>query len=115
MSTGDGSKTVYVSFKNQYGTYVASDSIILDTTAPVSTITLPSNTENNTITYLNSWNGIISGTSSDNFQISNVQISIMRESDGYYFNGTTWVTSATEVLINTTTTDLFATWSVLNV
>jgi len=34
LSTGDGSKTVYVSFKNQYGTYVASDSIILDTIAP---------------------------------------------------------------------------------
>ena len=112
QDTTDETKTVYVKFNdNAENEFITSDSIILDTTAPVSTITLPSNTENNTITYLNSWNGIISGTSSDNFQISNVQISIMRESDGYYFNGTTWVTSATEVLINTTTTDLFATWS----
>ncbi|MFA7315115.1 MAG: Ig-like domain-containing protein [Candidatus Magasanikbacteria bacterium] len=34
LPVGDGTKTVYVSFKNQDGTYVASDSIILDTTSP---------------------------------------------------------------------------------
>ncbi|OGH86568.1 MAG: hypothetical protein A2493_00945 [Candidatus Magasanikbacteria bacterium RIFOXYC12_FULL_33_11] len=34
LSSGDGNKNVYVRFKNQYGTVDASDSIILDTTAP---------------------------------------------------------------------------------
>ncbi|EKE07227.1 MAG: hypothetical protein ACD_18C00149G0004 [uncultured bacterium] len=34
LASGDGNKTVYVSLKNQYGTYVASDSIILDTISP---------------------------------------------------------------------------------
>ncbi|PIY93746.1 MAG: hypothetical protein COY69_00010 [Candidatus Magasanikbacteria bacterium CG_4_10_14_0_8_um_filter_32_14] len=38
LPSGDGTKTVYVSFKNQYGTYVASDSIILDTIAPAKPI-----------------------------------------------------------------------------
>jgi len=34
LSAPDGTKTVYVSFKNQDGTYVTSDSIILDTVSP---------------------------------------------------------------------------------
>ncbi|MDA1338267.1 MAG: hypothetical protein O2871_02795, partial [bacterium] len=108
----EGLQTVYIKIIDLAGNeFVTSDTIILDKTIPVSTITLPSNTGNNTTTYTDSWNGVIIGVSSDNYKVANVQVSIKRTSDGFYFNGTDWVTSASEILLNTTTGNLYATWS----
>jgi len=112
LTDTEGTKTVYIKIIDNAGNeYITSDTIILDKTTPSSTITLPTNTSSNTTTYVNSWDGIITGTSNDNYEVANVQISIKRSSDNYYFDGTNWVSSATEVLINTTTSDLFANWN----
>jgi len=112
LTDTDGTKTVYVKVTDRAGNeYITSDLIILDKTTPTSTITLPTNTGSDTTAYVNNWNGIITGTSNDDYEIDNVQISVKRLSDNYYFNGTNWVSSATEILINTTTSDLFANWS----
>jgi len=112
LTDTEGLQTVYIKIIDLAGNeFITSDTIILDTTIPASTITIPSNTGSNTTTYTNTWDGVISGTSSDNYEVANVQLSIKRTSDGFYFNGTDWVTSASEILLNTTTGNLYTTWS----
>jgi len=115
LENSGGTKTVYMKLKdlagNETPSFIASDSIILDSILPTSIITVPGNEGDNTLIYTNVWNGIISGTASDDLSVSNVQISIQRDSDEFYFNGSTWILSGSEVLIDTISTDSYATWT----
>ena len=83
-----------------------------DNTNPIITITNPINPGDFKTIYTNLWDGLITGTSDDTISVvENVLLSVYRNSDLKYFDGFNWVTSANEILINTTSSDLFKTWS----
>lgn len=71
--------------------------INFDNTDPTSTITSPTNTGDNSVVYNNTWDGSIAGTAADsNSGIASVDLSIKRDSDGFYWNGGAWV-AGTEI------------------
>ncbi len=80
--------------------------IVIDNTAPTSTITPPegATVENDTV-IVNNWDGTIAGTASDNLSgVDKVLISIQKDDDTYW-DGTTWVDSGTELIFNTNSAD----------
>lgn len=83
-------------------TTVTSNGANIDKTPPSSIISTPVNNGTNSVVYSNSWNGNITGTATDALSgVNNVKVSIQNGS-GQYFNGTTFVTSGTEILLDTT-------------
>lgn len=87
---------------NTNTTLVTSHPANLDWSDPDSTITSPVNLGDNTVLITNAWDGIIEGTASDSISdVASVSLSIKRESDNLYWNGTDWVVGtelATRVL-----------------
>ena len=81
---------------------VTSSAANLDFTAPESVITAPANPGSGSTIYTNAWTGEIQGTATDTLSgISRVQVSI-HNSAGLYFNGTSFVSSAAEILLDAT-------------
>jgi cysteine-rich repeat protein len=75
---------------------------IIDTVNPVSQISSPANNGTNSVIYSNSWNGSISGTASDDISgVMGVKVSIQKGST-QYFNGSDFIDSDTEILLDTT-------------
>jgi hypothetical protein len=78
--------------------HVKSQVVRIDTTKPESVIISPDNTGSNSIVYSNSWDGFIGGSATDSASgIDHVELSI-KNSEGYYWNGTDW-NSNTEVFV----------------
>jgi hypothetical protein len=117
----DGSHTFQVRAVDKAGNTdptPASFTWLVDTKAPSATITFPANSGSyNAATWDSGCGtpaGDICGTASDTAGGSGVQVvkvSIKRMSDGYYWSGTTWTSSATEVFVDATTTSSWSTWS----
>ena len=85
----------------------------VDTVTPTSEITIPSNTGTNTTIYTNSWDGLIKGAAQDNnagVGLEKVEVSIQRDSDDKYWDGTSWSASTTELLLTTTTSNNYTDW-----
>lgn len=81
-------------------TPVTSNGANLDFTNPKSTITLPSNTGNNSTLITNQWTGSIAGTVSDNLSgVLGVQVSIQNV-EGKYYNGVAFVDHEGELLLD---------------
>ena len=78
--------------------------VTVDSTIPVSTITSPYNSGNHQINVsLNSWDGKIEGTASDNLSgINRVEISIQKDSNQFW-DGSDWITG-TESTVRVGTT-----------
>ena len=99
LSSGDGSKTMYVWYKDNSGNVSssASDSIILDTTAPTITITSPTSED----TYTTSSSVIaIGGSASDSTSgVSSVTWSNDKGGSGTASGTTSWLTSSISLLI----------------
>lgn len=82
---------------------------IIDTIAPTSIITTPTNLGSGSTLYINDWDGSILGTATDNFSgVTDVKVSIQRAS-GKYFDGIGF-NSDTEVLLDTDYTNTTGTW-----
>ncbi len=74
----------------------------VDRTNPNSTITSPSDAVSGSTVYLNEWDGSIAGDATDNLSgVSDVKISIQKGST-QYFDGSSFVDSATEILLDAT-------------
>jgi hypothetical protein len=83
-------------------TEVTSNGADIDSTNPDSTITSPSNSGSDSTIYLNSWTGSILGMATDALSgVAGVKVSIQNGS-GQYFDGSTFVDSGTELLLDTT-------------
>lgn len=67
LTTGDGTKTVYVTYRNASGVTLGpvSDSIVVDGTAPLLTVANPSSTSSSSPTKATSASYTVSGTASD--------------------------------------------------
>lgn len=77
------------------GVFSANNTLIIDTTAPTSTITTPTL---DAVLGPNTWPalGQITGTATDNLSgIAAVSLLIRRHSDGLYWNGTDWIPGET--------------------
>jgi len=98
LISGDGNKTAYVWFKDNSGNVSssASDSIILDTTAPVITITSP--TSNTTYTVTSSVIAIGGNASDSTSGISSVTWSNDKGGSGTASGTTSWLTSSISLL-----------------
>lgn len=74
--------------------------LIIDNTKPNSVITAPYESSSSATLITNDWDGSLAGTASDSASpVSQVLLSIQRESDGQYWDGSAWVTDLeTEVL-----------------
>lgn len=69
--------------------------LTVDRVKPQSVITSPSNNGSNTTVFSNSWDGNISGNASDDRSgVARVDISIHRDSDDTYWNGSSWVSGS---------------------
>ncbi len=94
----DGTYYLYAAGKDLVGNWARTPGevkIIVDNTAPTSTIDGGSDGE---VVYENSWDGYISGTASDGLSgVAGVKVSIQR-GNGDYWNGSTWISSGTEIL-----------------
>jgi len=102
ISTGDGTKTVYGDYANDYGTEPSSsssDTIILDQTNPSISVVFPS------ATYYNSSNwSTITGTASDALSgVASDTVTIQRNSDSKYWDGDSWETGSTNLSATGTT------------
>lgn len=89
-------------------------SFTIDLVIPSSIIILPKNTVSDSTVYINSWDGIVAGTASDNTEdggLSKVEISIQKDSNKYFWNGTTWISSASEILLLPSTLNGYINWS----
>lgn len=76
-------------------TSITSNGADIDLTDPISTISVPNNSGNNSTVITNTWDGSIAGTSSDATSgVESVILSIRREADGLYWDGTTWVSGS---------------------
>lgn len=88
----DGTYYLYAAGKDVVGNWARTAGeveISIDNTAPESTI---DGGEDGARVYMNEWDGSISGTASDNLSgVNRVELSIMRESDGTYYDGGSWV------------------------
>lgn len=83
----------------------ATKTITIDKTLPLSVITVPSNATSGSTQYMNDWNGSVKGTATDVLsQVKSVKLSI-KNSLGQYFDGSNFVTSDTELLLDTIFTD----------
>jgi hypothetical protein len=83
-------------------TLVTSNGADIDKTNPSSTISSPSNSGNNSVIYSNSWNGAVSGAATDATSgVNGVQVSIQKGTT-QYFDGSTFVDSAVEILLTAT-------------
>ncbi len=83
-------------------TPIISNRVNIDMTKPDSTITEPLNSGPGSTIYINIWNGSIKGTATDSLSgINGVKVSI-KNAAGDYYDGTTFTTSGTEILLNTT-------------
>ncbi|MDI6791475.1 MAG: Ig-like domain-containing protein, partial [bacterium] len=102
QGSGDGRFTVWSRATNEAGmveTPGRGNTFSLDNTAPASWITSP--IENATLTALTK----IEGKSSDNLSgVSKVDLSIKRNRDGNYWNGTNWAQGQSWVVASGTTT-----------
>lgn len=94
LPAGDGTKTVYIQFKDASGNLsnVASDAIVLDTTAPSAVVSAPVNNS-----LLNSLTALFGTASDATAGLASVAATIQRLSDNKYWNGTDWVASATDL------------------
>ncbi|MBN1307737.1 MAG: PKD domain-containing protein, partial [Chitinispirillaceae bacterium] len=93
-SGGDGIKRVFVQFKDAVGNRSAwiSDSTLFDTQPPATTIST-----GGTYSYL-TWTGYIYGSATDALSgIDTVQITIVRQNDNMYWNGTSWQSAAIQI------------------
>ena len=82
---------------------VISNGANIDKAFPESTISYPIG-ENGSTIYINTWNGVITGTASDALSgVAGVKISIQRSSDKKYWDGSNWIASVNEVLNDQTT------------
>ncbi|MCX6816790.1 MAG: hypothetical protein NTZ93_02915 [Candidatus Beckwithbacteria bacterium] len=82
-------------------TTVTSNGADIDFTDPDSTITDPLNSGTDSTIITNSWNGSIKGAATDTLShVNGVQISIQKDLT-QYFDGTSFVVSGTEILLNT--------------
>ena len=71
---------------------VTSNPADIDLTDPKSFITTPINGGTGTVTYSNSWDGLIAGTATDNLSgVANVDLVIKRSVDNKYWDGSLWV------------------------
>ena len=94
--------TVSISDNAGNNTTVTSGTVLVDTTAPTVTITVPAN---NGAYNTAGWAGSLSGTAADSGSgLANVKVSIKRNSDGYYWNGTSFVSGSENYLTATGTT-----------
>lgn len=83
-------------------TPVTSNGADMDFTDPESVITTPSNSGSGSTKYMSSWSGAIEGTASDFLSgVDSVKVSIQNSSE-QYFDGSNFVDSATEILLDTT-------------
>jgi hypothetical protein len=85
---------------NCYTSELTSNGVNIDKTDPTSLITAPSNDGSNSVVYINTWDGVISGTAADSLSgLASVELSIQRTSDGKFFDGSNWTgeTEATRV------------------
>ncbi|MBN2449687.1 MAG: chitobiase/beta-hexosaminidase C-terminal domain-containing protein, partial [Lentisphaeria bacterium] len=92
LSAGEGTKTVYGEFRDTVSgnTLATSDSILLDLTAPTSTV-LTAGTFSPA-----SWPGALSGTAADSGPagLSHVVVTVLRSGDFRYWNGSAWQVAA---------------------
>ena len=98
LSSGDGSKTVYVWYKDTAGNVsdTVSDSITLDTTAPTVTITSP--TSDGTYTTTNSTIGLGGNATDSTSGVSNVKWSNNTGGSGTASGTTSWSLSSISLL-----------------
>jgi len=69
---------------------VISNPANIDLTLPDSRITVPQNEETGSVIFINNWDGVVAGTSSDNLSgVSDVKISI-KNTLNHYWNGEDW-------------------------
>lgn len=105
--TANGTFTFeFVDVAGNTGTAVATVGNI-DTSKPESKITSPENSGSGSTISINTWIGSISGTAWDEINgsgVSSVKVSIKKGIDQYW-NGTDFVTSATELLVDTVYSD----------
>lgn len=108
-TTSDGIYYWQVQAKDNIGNFSdwsEFEKVIIDTTLPASTITSPANSGTESVVYINSWTGAISGTATDTLSgLSEVKVSIQEESLGYW-NGSGW--QASEILLDANGTDAWA-------
>jgi len=101
-SLSEGLHSFYINALDNSGNVRVSESFsfTIDLTSPTSVITSPTNSGSNSTIYLNSWDGKILGNIADNAEgsgIMGLDLSIMKNSNGKYWNGATWVTAGSEV------------------
>jgi len=81
---------------------VTSNGANIDFTDPESTITIPSDAISGSTVYLSEWDGSIAGEATDNLSdVSDVQVSIQKGTT-QYFDGSSFITTGSEILLNTT-------------
>ncbi len=104
--SADGVYTIkYFSVDNAGNTETvktAANTVKIETIKPESQITSPANSGSGSTISINTWTGSISGTASDEIGgsgMNGVKISIKKGTDQYW-NGTSFVTSETELLID---------------
>ncbi|MBN1575708.1 MAG: PKD domain-containing protein [Chitinispirillaceae bacterium] len=100
-SGGEGGKRIFVQFRDSIGNRSAwmSDSITFDNQLPVTTIAT-----GGTFNYL-TWPGFVNGSATDNLSgIDTVVVTVVRQSDGTYWNGNgaSWQSFAYQNCITTT-------------
>lgn len=84
-----------------YSPWSPSCTVTYDPNPPTSTITTPLNTGNDSTINLDTWDGVIAGTASDELtQVKEVNLSIKRLSDGKYWDGNNWeVETELEIIV----------------
>lgn len=120
---GDGEYTILLASRdkagNRTGVSEKTITVLVDNTKPSSTITGPglADSENPNTIYVNEWDGSVLGTASDPIPgsgLAGVELSIQRDSDDMYWNGTDWEAEtdpSTPIRVLTSTTDSWANWN----